>query len=68
MNDLNIHKDSRNRGLEVLLYHPEKVIDTSQNEIQKFKLSFTIPFFSHKEFTFHFEFFMRDTTQHSESK
>jgi hypothetical protein len=53
--DINIHDDSRNRGLEVLLYKQEK---ESQQESKKFKLELMIPLPFNREFNFQFETFI----------
>ena len=55
MNNINIHNDSRDRGLEVLLYKKEKDLDKSQKELKKFKLKFVIPLPFSLEFNFQFE-------------
>ena len=57
MNDLNIYDDSRNRGLEVLLYQPEKIPEITQDEQRKFKFKLKIPLFFDREFHFQFESF-----------
>lgn len=55
MKDINIYSDSRNRGLEVLLYKKEK---TLQQESKKFKLELVIPLPFNREFNFQFETFI----------
>lgn len=55
MNELNIYDDSRNRGLEVLLYQPEKNSEITQKDQRKFKFKFKIPLFFDREFHFQFE-------------
>lgn len=57
MKDLNIHNDTRNRGLEILLYHPEEK-EQVQEELKKFKVKIS---FLKKEFNF--EFFITDKSK-----
>jgi hypothetical protein len=52
---INIYDDTRDRGLEVLLYHKEKELKTEDN---KFKLKFLIPLLFNREFNFQFEFYI----------
>lgn len=52
MKELNIYNDTRNRGLEILLYNPEKKEEV-QEEPKKFKI--TISLFNRE---FNFEFYM----------
>lgn len=57
MSDININEDSRDRGLEVLLYHPEK--NPEQNdENKKFKLNLKLPLCFERYLNFQVEFFM----------
>lgn len=58
MNNLNIYDDSRNRGLEVLLYQPEKNEQNPQDENKKFKLKFSLPILFNKVLYFQFESFI----------
>ena len=58
MNDLNIYDDSRNRGLEVLLYQPENDEPPKPEVKRKCELKFTIPLLSNQEFHFQFETFI----------
>jgi hypothetical protein len=58
VNDLNIYDDSRNRGLEVLLYQTEKNSQINQDEQGKFKLKFTLPLPFGREYHFQFESFI----------
>ncbi len=60
MNEINIYKDNRDRGLEVLLYQKEKEL---KNEKQKFRLKFLIPFLFNREFNFQFEFYITQKTK-----
>ena len=57
MKDINIYDDSRNRGLEVLLYKEEEK-KTPQQEPKKFKLELVIPLPFNREFNFQFETFI----------
>ena len=66
MNNLNINNDSRNRGLEVLLYQPEKNSQSHQNEQSEFKLKFKVPLFFRREFQF--EFYINKKPKLSEEK
>lgn len=69
MSDLNIHKDSRNRGLEVLLYNLEEEEQPAlENEHRKCKLTVNIPLLFGREFHFHIEFQIKDHLKLSESK
>ena len=58
MNELNIYDDSRNRGLEVLLYQTEKNSEVAQDERRKFKLKFILPLPFGREYYFQFESFI----------
>jgi hypothetical protein len=58
VSDLNINDDSRDRGLEILLYKKEKNSHSPQKDFKKFKLNFVIPFPFGREFNFHFEAFI----------
>lgn len=56
MKELNIYKDGRDRGLEVLLYNnKEEASYINQEEPKKFKLKIRIPLPFNREFTFQFE-------------
>ena len=66
MNELNIYDDSRNRGLEVLLYQPEKDPEITQEEQPKFK--FKIPLFFNRELHFQFDFFIKNIPKFSGKK
>lgn len=69
MTDINIHKDSRNRGLEVLLYNLEEEVDqTLDNEHRKCKLKVRIPLLFGREFHFQCEFHNKNHLKLSESK
>ena len=68
MNNLNINNDSRNRGLEVLLYQTEKSLQIHQNEQSEFKLKFKVPLFFRREFHFQFEFYINKKPKLSEEK
>lgn len=69
MTDINIHKDSRNRGLEVLLYNLEEEEDqTLDNEHRKCKLTVNIPLLFGREFHFHIEFYITNHLKLSEIK
>lgn len=59
MNDLNIHNDSRNRGLEVLLHQLEEDSQIFQDEQEKFKFKFSVPLLFNREFHFQFESFIK---------
>jgi hypothetical protein len=62
---LNIHEDTRDRGLEVLLYCPEKkVVKEEPKKSFKFKVRVPIPFT--RELYFHFETFITDNSTLSE--
>jgi hypothetical protein len=60
--DINIYNDSRDRGLEVLLYKEEK---TLQQEPKKFKLELVIPFPFNREFNFQFETYISKKSKSS---
>lgn len=68
MNDLNIYDDSRNRGLEVLLYQPEKISEVTENEQRKFKFKFRFPLFFNREFYLQFESFINIKPKLSEKE
>jgi hypothetical protein len=68
MSDINIHKDSRNRGLEVLLYHQEKEPVPSENDEGKCKLKLGIPLLFGRKFHFQLEFYITNHLKLSESK
>lgn len=61
---LNIHNDSRNRGLEVLLYHPEKKAEDNK---KRFQLKIKIPIWKQKEIHFQFDSFIEDKSNYSEN-
>ena len=58
MNDLNIYDDSRNRGLEVLLYKLENDEEPTPKVKRKCGIKFTIPLLFNQEFHFQFETFI----------
>jgi len=63
---LNIYEDSRNRGLEVLLYQPDNYPKKLTNDKTRFKFKFQIPFIFNKVFHFKFETYIEDKLNHSE--
>lgn len=63
MNEINIYEDSRNRGLEILLHHPEENLDNDD----RFKFKIKIPIFQWT-FNFQIEFFMTKKTKFLEKE
>lgn len=63
---INIHKDSRNRGLEVLLYHPEKKSEVLNNDRNTFKINLKIPLFFKREFNLNLEVFLDNKSKNTE--
>ena len=69
MNKLNIHKDSRDRGLEVLLYQVEtEDLPSLDNNQKKCKLKVKLPLLFGREFHFYIEFYIIIQLKPSESK
>lgn len=62
---INIHKDSRNRGLEVLLYHPEKKTESLSKENRFFHLNLRFPFIQ-KEIHLNLEVLLKDKSKSTE--
>lgn len=58
MSDLNIYDDSRNRGLEVLLYSLESEETPNIEVNRKCELNFTIPLLFNQELHFKFKTFI----------
>lgn len=63
---INIHDDTRNRGLEVLLYQPEKTPDPIVDDKKRFRVEIVLPLFFGKKFNFNFEIYIDDKQKLSE--
>jgi hypothetical protein len=63
---INIHKDSRDRGLEILLYRPEKKTESLSEENKGFHLNLRLPFIQ-KEIYLNLEVLLKDKSKNTES-
>lgn len=63
---ININKDSRNRGLEILLYRPEKNQEKLNEKKKSFHLNLKIPF-THKEFDLSLDVSLKDNSKDTEN-